>query len=243
MEPLRKVVGEMPRAVGQHFVPYLLLKHFACSIGKGRRPEKVLMFRRAGSPICVRAADAAKQREFHGKDISDGLESRTGELESRFASIVHEHPDGPISAEHEPKVIAFVSHLAARTRAVREHLNAVIRKLFIGLSDRILNDQGMAQKVRSQVYSDPRMMTRIGLLPEVERLRVLSIVDKRINAMMPGQLTLGATALRQIKVEDFVKDAHNLALAKVLPSLEKSQRYTSLKWSIVELPEFFTCVR
>jgi Protein of unknown function (DUF4238) len=228
--------------IRHHILPRFLLKGFASQI-KG---DKVFtwLYRKGASPLEVSTKDISVEKYFYGKEGEISADDAITQLEEGYGYLVDSLRNGKTDTKiSEPLIAEFISHLAIRTKHIRDSFTESTEHLVDRMSE-YLSDFNNVKKV---FLNHPRMMKEEffkaaqGRPISQEQMEQLWII---IEPILPAYFDQ-ERGMIEVMRDEFIKqikgilpyalrEGHIKSLARRLVPRIRADDYASLNWSVVE---------
>ena len=218
-----------------HYVPRFVQNGFV-SRGSGNK-RKTWVFRTDKAAFEPNLMGSNAENYFYGDAEDTFLDDLiTAQESDYFVSLwqaLCRQPAGPVLLDGIPELIA---HFEARTKHMRELLAAPVGESLKALDTLVQNTEPLAARLHQWLIDAPELFAPKGVIsPRAWVMgRTRRQRDEVIRTVIPNFQATIASLTRTLDLSALLKNAHNSALKKTLPTMALANHYRGLPFRVVD---------
>lgn len=218
-----------------HYIPRFVQNGFVSRGTGGKR--KTWVFRADRDPFEPNLMGSNAENYFYGDAEDTALDDLiTAQESDRFVELWQTLCSQPAEAVTSAGVPELIAHFEARTKHMRELLAVPIGESLKAVGMLVQDTEPLAARLHQWLIDAPELFApkgavspRAWVLGRTRRQR-----DEAIRTVIPAFQAKVAYLTGAIDVSALLKNAHNSALKKTLPTLALASHYRGLPYRVVE---------
>lgn len=227
---------------GQHFLPQFLMKGFSSRIDSD--DAYVWVCRKGGKIFETNTKNIGKETEFYGPEGIETVDQKITDYENKIHLIIDELRSKDHSLEiHDPSIVDFVSHIAIRTRHLREGVADSFESAYRSLVEYLRQPSNVIRVAKKMIVREPpaiiqeieQQMAKMGMSRKQRKSFLFKYMEDNIEQLMPMMDILGTF---DGQIRKAIADGHNKALGKrIIPNWATESFFAGLNWFLLYLKQ------